>query len=476
MGYPTSLDPVYLTETVGKEITDNVYEKLLFYKSKDYTKFVNILAEDFMLAEDRLSIIFKIRKNVCFHDGSQLDAEAVFLSLMRMIKESESALVRELLNINSIEIMDKYILRISAQKYSPGFLHIFALQEASIISPVLLRKLNLNNKSSLEYEASGTGPFILNRVSCKNISLIKNNMYWRTPPQIEEVNIVFEDNINIRKKNFLNGIGEITIDEGVDIEEYMDKNNIIVENNMSLDMVFICFNLRKKIMQNQFVRSALAKSLNTKEYIKYTRKGHGFNINGLIPKGLLGYSDEIHQYDFTLKELKKFATKGEFKSSIRLLLPYGNGNNKYITSIWIPALKTIGINIELSIKKWTSFLKELEKGDFDLFYLSWAPDYPDPDNYIYQFAHSKGLIASYCGLASCYGNFIDGLIEDAQKEKNMKVREEKYIKIQKIVNDYFLYIPLHQTNDIKVYRSNITGVAYNALCSDYDFYSIDIQE
>lgn len=39
MGYPTSVDPVHLTETIGKEITDNIYEKLLFYKSKDYTNF-----------------------------------------------------------------------------------------------------------------------------------------------------------------------------------------------------------------------------------------------------------------------------------------------------------------------------------------------------------------------------------------------------------------------------------------------------
>lgn len=475
MGYPTSVDPVHLTETIGKEITDNIYEKLLFYKSKDYTNFVNILANDFILSECGKCITFNIRKNVYFHDGSQLNSEAVLLSLMRMIKESGNSLVNELLNTNSIEIIDNYTLKILAQKYSPGFMHVFALQESSIVSPIMLHKLCLNNASTLGYEACGTGPFILDNISQKGVHLLKNTMYWRTPPKIDEINILFEDDINIRKNNFINGIGEITIDEGVDVEEYMNRNDIVVENNMSLDMVFLGFNLRKTKMQNQLVRRAFTKSFNSKEYIEYTRKGYGFNIEGLIPKGLLGNLTEIGRHEFTLTELKKFASMGEFKSGLRLLLPYGNGNNNYINSVWIPALKSIDVNIELSIKEWTSFLKDLEKGDFDFFYISYAPDYPDPDNYVYQFAHSNGLIASYCGLSSCYGNFIDSLIEDARKERDMKSREEKYIKIQKIVNDFFLYIPLHQTNDIKVYRSNITGVAYNALCSDYDFYPIDIK-
>ncbi|MCI7790727.1 MAG: ABC transporter substrate-binding protein [Lachnospiraceae bacterium] len=471
LGYPTSVDPIHLTETVGKEITDNVYEKLIFYKAKDYTKFVNVLAEDFVLSKDGMSVIFYIRRNVFFHDGSKLNAEAVYLSLIRMIKDSGNALVEELLDINSIKIIDNYTIKISALKYSPGFIHIFALQEASIISPSILKK-----RYTLGYVACGTGPFYIEEVSIKNIRLLRNNGYWRTLPQIEEIDILFEDDIEIRKDNFLRGVGEITIDEGVDIEEYVARTDIVVENNMSLDMVFLGFNLRKTMMQNLLVREAITKSFNSKEYIKYTRKGYGVSINGLVPKGLLGYSDKINGYEYTLTPIKESIKNGLIRSNLTLLLPYGNGNNNYIVSVWIPLLKSIGINVNLDIREWTSFLKELKEGNFDLFYVSWAPDYPDPDNYVYQFVHSKGLVASYCGISSCYGSFIDGLIEDARKEKDEKLREEKYITIQNIVNFYHLYIPLHQTNDIKVYRNNVIGVTYNALCSDYDFYPIDIIE
>lgn len=245
---------------------------------------------------------------------------------------------------------------------------------------------------------------------------------------------------------------------------------------MSLDMVFLGFNLRKTKLQNQLVRVAITKSFNSKEYIEHTRKGYGFYINGLIPKGILGYYDSVCENEYSLAELEEMVTQNKIDKNLTLLLPYGNGNNDYITSVWIPKLKAIGIEIKVSVKEWISFLTELKEGNFDIFYISWAPDYPDPDNYIYQFVHSGGLIASYCGISACYGNFIDGLVEDARKEKNVNLREEKYIAIQKLVNYYHIYIPLHQTNDIKVYRNNIKGVAYNALCSDYDFYPIDIIE
>lgn len=215
LGYPTSVDPIHLTETVGKEITDNIYEKLIFYKAKDYTSFVNVLAEDYILSEDGMNVVFKIRKKVFFHDGSQLNAKAVYSSLMRMIKEAGNSLVDELLNEHSIEIMDEYTLRVSALKYSPGFLHIFALQEASIVSPLLLSKVCSSKNSTLGYEACGTGPFRLNEVSFKRVCLARNNRYWRELSKIEEIEILFEDDINIRKKNFLNGIGEITIDVNV---------------------------------------------------------------------------------------------------------------------------------------------------------------------------------------------------------------------------------------------------------------------
>jgi len=480
MGRPATLDPVLLGETVGKEITDNVYEKLVFYEGKTFTEFAPMLSDSWEISSNGLEYTFSIRKGVLFHDGASLDAIAVCASLRRMAELSQHETVHQVLQPDNINAFDEYTVRITLTKRFPGFLHLMASQEASIISPkILIHKSDAEAQKWLEFNAAGTGPFFLDAFHEKEVILKKFENYWRKTASLRKVTIFFEDDIEKRKDLFLSNKADISIDEGNDVNQYITMPDVTIENNKSLDLVVLSYNLSKPYMQNLLFRKALAHSLDVKKYIQETRKGYGFEIKGIIPEGLLGFTNDLPtcEYDLELAQmyLRQSGINVDDIPVLKILLPLGNGENFYIQDYWKDNLSVLGLKVVVEFRPWQEFLGGLRKGSFDIYSLAWAPDYPDPDNYVFQFLHSQGRVAQYMRLGDCYGTFIDSLIEDARFEDNDISREKKYHAIQHICADYCLYVTLYQIYDIKVYKQWVKNIQYNPLYSDYYFYPINIE-
>src|SRR5215472_16680442 len=79
----TNFDPALMSTQDMGVLIDNVYEGLVGTE-RDTVKIVPRLAEKWRFAGDGKSITLTLRKNVKFHDGSALDAEAVKYSIERI--------------------------------------------------------------------------------------------------------------------------------------------------------------------------------------------------------------------------------------------------------------------------------------------------------------------------------------------------------------------------------------------------------
>ena len=85
IGEPETLDPALSYESAGTEITQNVYETLVFYEGEATDKFVPQLAESWETSDDGTVYTFHIRPNVKFHSGNILTAADVAYSFQRGI-------------------------------------------------------------------------------------------------------------------------------------------------------------------------------------------------------------------------------------------------------------------------------------------------------------------------------------------------------------------------------------------------------
>ena len=85
IGEPDTLDPAIDYETGGGEISQNVYESLVFFDKTKGNEFVPQLATDWSVAEDGLTYTFDIREGVKFHEGGDLTPEDVEYSFERVM-------------------------------------------------------------------------------------------------------------------------------------------------------------------------------------------------------------------------------------------------------------------------------------------------------------------------------------------------------------------------------------------------------
>lgn len=79
---PKSLDPAVINDADSSLVTRIIYDGLTRFKTGT-TEVEPALAESWDVSEDGLTITFKIRQGVKFHDGTPLDAKAIEMNFER---------------------------------------------------------------------------------------------------------------------------------------------------------------------------------------------------------------------------------------------------------------------------------------------------------------------------------------------------------------------------------------------------------
>src|SRR6266540_356538 len=85
---PRNLDPMIQNDLPGGEIVNNIVEGLYAYDEQ--YKPQPWLAENVDISQDGLTYTFKLRQGIKFHDGTDMDAEAVKFSVDRVRNNSKS--------------------------------------------------------------------------------------------------------------------------------------------------------------------------------------------------------------------------------------------------------------------------------------------------------------------------------------------------------------------------------------------------
>src|SRR2546425_2198833 len=129
-------------------------------------KFVPDAAESWQISPDALLYTFKLRKDVLFHDGTQVDAAAVKFSIDRIMDPATRSSMRTYYEpvVHSVEVLDPYAVQIRL-KHPYGFmLHMLAAYRMGLVfySPTATQKYTLEERKQGKPGAVvGCGPFKL---------------------------------------------------------------------------------------------------------------------------------------------------------------------------------------------------------------------------------------------------------------------------------------------------------------------------
>jgi len=117
-------------------------------------------------------------------------------------------------------------------------------------------------------------------------------------------------------------------------------------------------------------------------------------------------------------------------------------------------LKRVGIELTLIQREWSSFKQAVNDGEFDLFYLSWWGDYPDPENFLYPTFHSANFGAG--GNRSRFSDReVDKKLEAASGETDREKRRKLLAEAEERVVELAPWVFLWHKKDVVICRPRV---------------------
>ncbi len=351
--------------------------------------------------------------------------------------------------------------------------------------------------------ANGTGPFVLERwTKGREIVFKRFNKYWAGPAKIKYAIIKSVNEFTTRKLDLVRGNADIIY---VPINYMSQLLNIpgvkVIKGlpTLEVDNMSFTWNINAKgnpyigsgkldgngippdFFSNLDVRKAFEYLFPYKKYIEQVRQGQGLVINGVIPKGMLGYNPKVpvayHQNLAKAIEYFKKAYNDElWKKGFEFTAVYAVGQSQERTALEMLKYYARKINPKFKIKvaQTQSFIDGFTNRRFPLYMLGWLADYPDPYDFVQPYFSSQGAFAvplgpSYTQWAE---EHMDPLINETMKITNLQKRATIFEKINTISHDNALFLWTDQPYVIRVMRSWIKGWYYNPMRPGIDFYHL----
>ena len=514
-GEVQTLDPMWNYESAGGEITEVVYQHLVWYDGEK-TDIVGQLAEKWDISPDGLVYTFYLKKGVKFHDGTEFKADAVKFSidstillndplgpawmLSQVIKGgmrymtsdtygfTNQTEVDAYLTEESVKVIDNYTVQITLDYAFAPFLSSLAYIPR-IVSPAFVEQHGgFSPGIRTEYlheHTCGTGPYtVVEWKPGERMVLERYDGYWGEKGKMKRVMINYVDEWGTRllslfagdsdcvQANTANAFDLIQKDAWMNNREIVTlKQGYTFRADVSTAITSAFLNIDIKPFDNIKARKGFQYAFNWNYFIDQVYNGFGEQPAGLIPRGVLGHDDSLPKYSYDPARAKQLLLEakqeGAYEDGQKITLYYNAGNENrrlgcLIMKDSIDALD-VGLQIEVQELDWPSYLARSRNHELPFVIIGWIPDYADPDNYIATYAHSKkGLHSQSVGYEDPR---IDALIDEAGIETDPVKRAEIYREIQMELIDQAFYFFLCQPMIIHVARDWVKGNYFNPLLS-----------
>lgn len=463
-----TLDPAATMDNASWKITYPCYDRLVKYKTvdgKSSTEVEPMAAEAWTVSADGKEWIFKLRKDLKFHDGSPVNAQAVKFSIDRVLKIHKGP-ADYFPTLKAVEVVDDYTVKFVMEKPFPPFLYTLATNGASIINPAVMKN-EKNGDMASEYLAThtmGSGAYDLKEWNPQSIKLQAADNYWGGKPALKTVLIQIIKDASTQRLQLENG--DIDIAENIPTEQ-MDamksKNDLQISEFHSLNANLIYLNNKKAPLDNVKVRQALNYAIDYQAIIQGAIKGKGIQLKGPVPEGLWGYDPNLKGYTTNADKAKQLLAEAGIQN-LTLKLLYSDYKPFWESEALLiqDSLSKVGVKLELEKVAWATLREKVDHADFDICLGVWSPDYADPQMFMTYLYDSR--MHGLAGNRAFYKNDkVDELLREAEKISEQSARIKLYQQAQQMVLDDAPYILLFQSDIMTAMRKSVQGYMFNPM-------------
>ena len=440
------------------------------------------LAESWDISKDGTEITFFLKKGIKWHDGTPLTARDVKFTFKAILDPKNACpYAASYQDIESIEIIDDFTVKF---KYSKPYAPALSKLGTAIIPEHIYRKEDLRT-SKLRRNPIGCGPYIFKKWKTDQYIILESNKdYFEHRPYIDRtVTRVIPDQAVQFLELLTGGIDAMALNSyqyfyRTDTDKF--KTNYKKYKYLSRGYSYIGYNLNDPLFRDRNVRKALSYAVNKDEIIKGVLMGSGEPCTGPFFRETPYYSTKAEAYKYDKEKAQQLLLEAGWQDTdgdeildkdgkpfkFKLITNQGNKEREDIATIVQKEWKELGIDVDIQILAWASFLNEfVDKKNFQAVILGWTLPI-DPDCYIVW--HSASSKKGGLNFISYKNEEVDKLIVEGRRTFDVEKRIKIYNKIHEIIADeapytflYFPYTRIAVSKRFKGIEPAPAGIGYN---------------
>jgi ABC-type transport system substrate-binding protein len=442
---PTTLDPSLIVDVTGGVIAAKLFNGLV--RLDENLSVIPDIAEKWEISDSGTVYLFFIRRGVRFANKREVTAYDIKYSFKRILdprgKSPNSWVLDKILgakeymsgkatDVEGLDVKDRYTLKVRLVKPFSPFLNLLTMTAAYIVPEEEVSKWGADYST----HPIGSGPFILKEWGHNNqLVLERNEAYFGGRARISGIvyRIIPEDLTAVTE--FELGNLDVIAIPAYEYSRYRrsPKWRGLISSVNGLNTYYLGFNCSRPPFNNMHLRKAVSYSIDRRKILETFYEGRGRLAEGPVP-------DLLRKWK--LRETVKYHRE-KAKRTVEREGAVNRVVNFYITSdqevvdiaeIIQSFLKEAGFDVRIKQLEWSAYKSAINKGEADLFWISWWADYPDAENFLFPLFHSTNHGAS--GNRARYTNKeVDRLIEAGQRAIWPADRDRDYSLAENIISE-----------------------------------------
>lgn len=426
---PASLDPLFGTASPVDRCYFNLYTEGLIYQDSQ-GDLQPLLATDWAVAEDGMSIVFNLREGVKFHDGTDFNAEAAKFNLDRAKNpEVRSSWVGFLSDLDTVEVTGPMQITLNLKRSSAPLLMTLAQEAGSMLSPTAIEGLG----ADFARFPVGTGAFTVVGWQGDKLVTKRHDGYWGGPAVMEGVTVRKMTNTAVKLVELQ--AGTVHLGDAIQVKDFEStaaEPNLRLVDTIDKLTCYIAFNVRPgfPFADNIHLRRAFTHAINREAIEMAISRGSGGVMNSILVPTAKSHNPDFpvqaYDPDFARAEL----AESGFTGVINMMVIQRDPDTQ-IAQIVQAMCKEVGLQVNLEVLDRAAWVERALKGDFECGLLRDSQPKAD-DDLTFSAFFGRSAPSNYAGI---YNETIYNLIDEARGLTDPEARRANYIEVQRILLD-----------------------------------------
>lgn len=474
-GTPTSLDPAVQGDAGSAAISAQLFESLTTFDAN--LELRPALAESWQFDNDGRRIVFRLRPDLAFSDGSRLRPSDVARSWLRLLDPTQpSPLVSLALDIAGAEAYlrgrdpdplsvglraddSANTLTVDLVRPASDFPNIVAGPTFGVVPPGVGQDIAALAPGD-GFVASGG--YVLTDMTETGLTLTANPQYWAGTPAIGTVELIGD----------LGGRSEVAAFEADELDYApiggFDAAWIAYDETLgpqlrevgSLSVQYYGFDTTRAPFDDERVRQAFGKAVDWRRIAALAGSDGSVQVaNSMVPPGIPGRSDQdflpVYDPDAARALLAEAGYPGGAGFPATTLMTFGGGFDEAILA---ELERELGVTLQYETMG-DGYFDRLDSEPPQMWTLGWVADYPGRNDFL------GVLLAS--NASSNYGDWsspeFDAAIAEAGSATDPDAASDAYDRAEAIVRDQVPVVPIAYSAGWALSRTGLLGATQNGL-------------